>query len=80
MLQPGGHLLIVDFDRKDEIASDLVHNGFDQDDLKARLAAAGFADIRGDTFYHGKKNFMGMDASRFLMDAVKQPRLTGRLA
>ncbi|MDF2906292.1 MAG: methyltransferase type 12, partial [Herbinix sp.] len=33
VLNDGGHLLIVDFDQNDEIASDLVHNGFDQKEL-----------------------------------------------
>ncbi|MCU6396829.1 class I SAM-dependent methyltransferase, partial [Enterobacter quasiroggenkampii] len=30
VLNPGGHLLIVDFNKNEEIVSDMVHNGFDQ--------------------------------------------------
>lgn len=28
-----GHLLVVDFDKNDKVVSELVHNGFDQEQL-----------------------------------------------
>lgn len=70
ILAPGGHLLIADFDRNAAITSDKIHPGFDQATLAAQLEGIGFASARSRTFYHGQK-LMGLDASMFLMDAVK---------
>lgn len=33
IVNEGGHLLIVDFDKNEDIASDEVHNGFEQEEL-----------------------------------------------
>ena len=71
ILDNKGHLLIVDFNKNDKIISDMVHNGFDQDQLEKTLAKIGFKDIYGKTFYTGSKMFMGQDASLFIMEARK---------
>ncbi len=70
-LNAGGHLLIADFDKTGAVVSDDVHNGFDQGELAGILKKIGFADIKSETFHHGKRVFMNQDASMFIMDAVK---------
>jgi len=72
VLQEGGHLVIVDFNKNDKVVSELVHNGFDQAELAERMAALGFGNIRSRTFYSGSGIFMGQDASMFVLDAHKQ--------
>jgi ubiquinone/menaquinone biosynthesis C-methylase UbiE len=71
ILNTEGHLLIVDFNKNDEVVSDLVHNGFDQEQLKETMSKMGYSDIQGKTFYAGSKLFMGQDASLFVLDAKK---------
>ena len=71
ILNAEGHLLIVDFNKNDEVVSDLVHNGFDQEQLKETMSKIGFKDIQSKTFYTGSKLFMGQDASLFILDAEK---------
>lgn len=71
VLNDGGHLLIVDFNRNDNIVSDLVHNGFDQDELTMMMTRIGYTNIQSQTFYTGSKIFMGQDASMFVLDSQK---------
>lgn len=71
VLNVGGHLLIVDFNKNEEIVSDLVHNGFDQIELTEIMAKIGYRDIQSKTFYTGRKIFMGYDASLFILDTQK---------
>ena len=71
VLQPGGHLIIVDFDKNAEIVSDLVHNGFDQKELTNIMSEIGYKKIRSRTFHKGSKLFMGRDASQFILDSQK---------
>ncbi len=71
VLNEGGHLLIVDFDKNEQVVSDLVHNGFDQGELADMMGRIGYRDIRSKTFYKGSKIFMGQDASMFILDARK---------
>ena len=66
-----GHLLITDFNKNDQVVSDLVHNGFDQEQLKVIMSKIGYKDIQSRTFYSGSKLFMGQDASLFILDAKK---------
>lgn len=70
-LAVGGHLLIVDFDKKEEISSDMVHNGFDQKKLAEIMSKIGFRGIQSKTFYTGSSIFMGHDASLFILDSQK---------
>lgn len=71
VLNDEGHLLIVDFNKNDKVVSELVHNGFDQEQLGELMRKIGFKDIRSKTIYNGSKIFMNQDASLFIMDAKK---------
>jgi len=71
VLNVGGHLLIVDFNKNDEIVSDMIHNGFDQVKLTDIMTKLGYRDIQSKTFYTGSKIFMGHDASMFILDSRK---------
>ncbi len=71
VLREGGQLLIVDFDKNEEIESVMVHNGFDQLELIDHMTKIGYRNIQSKTFYHGKKIFMGHDASLFILDSKK---------
>lgn len=71
VLNPDGHLLIIDFNKNDKVVSDLVHNGFDQELLKEIMVRIGYQDIQTRTIYSGSKLFMGQDASMFILDAIK---------
>lgn len=66
-----GHLLIVDFNKNEEIVSDMVHNGFDQVKLTDIMTKIGYRDIQSKTFYTGSKIFMNHDASLFILDSQK---------
>lgn len=70
-LNPDGELFLVDFDKNEQVQSDLVHNGFDQTALKDCLAKIGFTDLRSRTVYEGTGMFMGQDASLFMLRAKK---------
>jgi len=71
VLNVGGHLLIVDFNKNEEIVSDLVHNGFDQEKLIDLMTKIGYREIQSQTFYTGSKLFMNHDASLFILDSQK---------
>lgn len=71
VLNEGGHLLITDFNKNDEVVSDMVHNGFDQEKLADIMIKIGYRDIQSKTFYTGSKIFMGQDASLFILDSQK---------
>ena len=71
VVNPGGHLLIVDFDRNDKISSERIHNGFEQEALIDLLKQIGFPSACASTFYHGKGILMNQDASLFLLHAKK---------
>ncbi len=71
VLNPGGHLIIIDFNKNDEIVSDMVHNGFDQEELTNIMLKIGYKNIRSRTFHKGNKIFMGHDASLFILDSQK---------
>ena len=71
VLNPGGHLIIIDFNKNDEIVSDMVHNGFDQEILTDIMLNIGYKGIQSKTFYKGRKIFMGHDASLFILDSQK---------
>ncbi|ASS73642.1 methyltransferase type 12 [Tumebacillus algifaecis] len=71
VLPVGGHLLIVDFNKNENIASDLVHNGFDQENLTKLMSKIGYREIQSKTIYSGSNIFMNHDASLFVLDAQK---------
>ncbi|QDI93071.1 class I SAM-dependent methyltransferase [Salicibibacter halophilus] len=71
LLNDGGKLLIVDFDKNDKINHPKVHNGFSHERLKKILSEVGFKSIEMNTFYHGKRIFMNQDASMFISSSLK---------
>ncbi len=71
ILNKGGHLFIIDFDKNESITSADVHNGFEQDNLIKTIIGLGFNKAEARTFYHGGKMFMNQDASLFLLNATK---------
>jgi len=71
VLNVGGHLIIVDFNKNEEVVSDMVHNGFDQEKLRDLMTKIGYRNIQSKTFYTGSKMFMGKDASLFILDSKK---------
>src|SRR5690625_6911758 len=54
VLNNGGKLIIIDFDKNDNIYHPKVHNGFSHEELKERLSEVGFKSIEMRTFYHGR--------------------------
>ncbi|SHH65481.1 Ubiquinone/menaquinone biosynthesis C-methylase UbiE [Sporobacter termitidis DSM 10068] len=71
VLNPGGHLIITDFNKNDEVVSDMVHSGFDQKALADIMLNIGYKSIQSKTLYQGRKIFMGHDASLFILDSQK---------
>jgi ubiquinone/menaquinone biosynthesis C-methylase UbiE len=71
ILNNGGKLVIIDFDKNDKIHHPKVHNGFSHEELKKRLSEAGFKSIEIKTFYHGNRIFMNQDASMFISSCIK---------
>ncbi|MGO4110371.1 class I SAM-dependent methyltransferase [Paenibacillus sp. YAF4_2] len=71
VLNEGGHVMIVDFDKNENVVSDMVHNGFNQAELADVMTRIGYNNIQSKTFYHGSKIFMAQDASMFILDAQK---------
>jgi len=71
VLNVGGHLLIVDFNKNEKVVSDMVHNGFAQEKLTDIMTKIGYRDIQSKTFYTGSQIFMGHDASMFILDSQK---------
>ncbi|CAG7659157.1 class I SAM-dependent methyltransferase [Paenibacillus allorhizosphaerae] len=74
VLNEGGHLLIVDFNKNEKIVSDIVHNGFNPGELTDIMTKIGYRDIQFKTFYTGSKIFMGHDASMFILESKKGHR------
>ncbi|WP_242590084.1 hypothetical protein IGL98_000890 [Enterococcus sp. DIV0840] len=70
-LNPKGHILVVDFDKNENINHGKVHNGFSQLELKTQLEKIGFKSVSSRTFYHGQNIFMNQDASMFILNAEK---------
>ncbi|MDL4842585.1 class I SAM-dependent methyltransferase [Aquibacillus rhizosphaerae] len=72
VLNDGGKLIIVDFDKNEQINHPKVHNGFSQNELTERLTQVGFKSTKIKTFYHGKRIFMKQDASLFIAGSIKK--------
>ncbi|MBP2078421.1 class I SAM-dependent methyltransferase [Oceanobacillus polygoni] len=71
ILNDGGKLIIIDFDKNDKINHPKVHNGFLHEELKEKLAEIGFKSSEMKTFYHGNRIFMKQDASMFISSSMK---------
>jgi ubiquinone/menaquinone biosynthesis C-methylase UbiE len=71
VLNAGGKLIIIDFDKNEKVNHPKVHNGFTHEELEKRLSEIGFKSIEIKTFYHGKRVFVKQDASMFIASSVK---------
>ncbi|MFD2681822.1 class I SAM-dependent methyltransferase [Bacillus seohaeanensis] len=71
ILNDGGKLIIIDFDKNDKINHPKVHNGFSHEELKKSLSEVGFTSVEMKTFYHGHRIFMNQDASMFISSSIK---------
>lgn len=71
ILNDGGKLIIIDFDKNDKINHPKVHNGFLHEELKEKLVEVGFKSSEMKTFYHGNRIFMNQDASMFISSSMK---------
>jgi len=71
ILTKGGKLIVIDFDKNEQISHPKVHNGFSQEELKRILSEVGFTSTEIKTFYHGQRIFMNQDASIFISSSVK---------
>jgi len=71
ILNDGGKLIIIDFDKNDKIHHPKVHNGFLHEELKKRLSEVGFKSSEIKTFHHGNDIFMNQDASMFIASCIK---------
>lgn len=70
ILNDGGKLIIIDFDKNDKIQHPNVHNGFSHEELKKRLTDIGFKSTEMKTFFHGQRIFMNQDASMFISSSI----------
>lgn len=71
VLNNGGKLIIIDFDKNDNIDHPKVHNGFLHEKLKHKLSEVGFKSIEIKTFYRGNHIFMNPDALMFISISIK---------
>ncbi len=65
-LNRNGILIIVDFDKNENVNHPNIYNGFEQKDIHKALRKIGLSNINSHTFYQGKNIFMNKDASLFL--------------
>lgn len=71
VLNKDGKLIIVDFDKNEQIDHPKVHNGFSQEELKNKLKEVGFKTTEIRTFHHGRRIFIKQDASIFISSSIK---------
>lgn len=71
IINDGGKLIIIDFDKNEKVNHPKVHNGFKHSDLRKILAEVGFRSTAIRTFFHGKEIFMKQDASMFISTSIK---------
>lgn len=71
ILNEGGKLIIVDFDKNDKISHPKVHNGFLHEELEEKLSEVGFKSVEIKTFHHRERVFMKQDASMFISSSKK---------
>lgn len=71
VLNDGGQLLIVDYNKNENVVSDFVHHGLSQVELTNIMTKIGYNDIQSKTFFTGENIFMGHDASMFILNSSK---------
>ncbi|UBV40042.1 class I SAM-dependent methyltransferase [Staphylococcus xylosus] len=70
-LNSGGMMILVDFDKNENIYHPKVYNGFEQMDIIHVFNKLGMINPQINTFYSGKKIFMKQDASLFIATGTK---------
>lgn len=71
ILNEDGKLIIVDFDKNDQVYHPKIHNGFSHEDLTSILSEVGFKSVQINSFYQGSNIFMKQDASMFIASSIK---------
>lgn len=71
ILNDGGKLIMIDFDKNDQVDHPKIHPGFLHEELKEMLSDVGFTSIDIRTFHHGKQIFAKQDASIFISSSTK---------
>lgn len=71
VLNDGGKLIIVDFDKNEKVSHPKVHNGFLHEELESKLSEVGFKSIEMKTFHHRERVFVNQDASMFIASSIK---------
>lgn len=71
MLNEGGLLIIVDFDKTPAVQHPNIHNGFTHNELAELADRTSFTNTQIKTFYQGKNNFAKQDASMFILTCTK---------
>lgn len=72
ILNEGGCLIVIDFDKNPLVPSDRVHNGFTHKEITEMVEQAGLDEVGVYTFYRGENLFMKQDASLFLLKAFRR--------
>ncbi|RIP28476.1 methyltransferase domain-containing protein, partial [Staphylococcus gallinarum] len=70
-LNPGGMLILVDFDKNENVQHPKVYNGFKQSDILETFAQIGLSQTQAHTFYAGDHLFMNQHASIFIASGFK---------
>jgi ubiquinone/menaquinone biosynthesis C-methylase UbiE len=70
-LNSGGMIILVDFDKNENIYHPKVYNGFKHTDIMNVFNELGLISPQINTFYSGEKIFMKQDASLFIATGVK---------
>lgn len=70
-LNDGGMMILVDFDKNENIYHTKVYNGFEQMDIIHAFNELGLTNPQINTFYSGQKIFMKQDASLFIATGSK---------
>ncbi|MGW7876367.1 class I SAM-dependent methyltransferase [Staphylococcus xylosus] len=70
-LNSGGMMILVDFDKNENIYHPKVYNGFEQTDIIHVFSELGLINPQINTFYSGEKIFMKQDASLFIATGTK---------
>lgn len=70
-LNSGGMMILVDFDKNENIYHPKVYNGFEQMDIILVFNELGLRNPQINTFYSGEKIFMKQDASLFIATGTK---------
>ncbi|MDW4224254.1 class I SAM-dependent methyltransferase [Staphylococcus saprophyticus] len=70
-LNPGVMLILVDFDKNENVQHPKVYNGFKQSDILETFAQIGLSQTQAYTFYAGDHLFMNQHASVFIASGFK---------